>query len=100
MILSRCSPGYYGDPRVPGGKCQQCQCNPNGSLHYHCDHTSGQCVCKQGVTGQLCDQCDSRHTLVENECVCKWFIFPFSFCFLSWSLPGMGTKCCLVLFSL
>ncbi|KAM3839038.1 laminin subunit alpha-1 [Vipera latastei] len=69
QYCERCSPGYYGDPRVPGGKCQQCQCNPNGSLHYHCDHTSGQCVCKQGVTGQLCDQCDSRHTLVENECV-------------------------------
>ncbi|XP_026527653.1 laminin subunit alpha-1 [Notechis scutatus] len=65
----RCSPGYYGHPRVPGGKCQQCQCNQNGSLHHHCDHISGQCVCKQGVTGQLCDQCDSRHILVENECV-------------------------------
>ncbi|XP_058033280.1 laminin subunit alpha-1 [Ahaetulla prasina] len=69
QYCERCSPGYYGDPRVPGGKCQECQCNPNGSLHQHCDHTSGQCVCKQGVTGQLCDQCDSRHVLVENECV-------------------------------
>ncbi|KAL7984390.1 hypothetical protein Chor_002960, partial [Crotalus horridus] len=69
QYCERCSPGYYGDPRVPGGKCQQCQCSPNGSLHYHCDHTSGQCVCKQGVTGQLCDQCDSRHILVENECI-------------------------------
>uniref|UniRef100_A0A8C6Y3U8 Laminin subunit alpha-1 n=1 Tax=Naja naja TaxID=35670 RepID=A0A8C6Y3U8_NAJNA len=69
QYCERCSPGYYGHPRVPGGKCQQCQCNQNGSLHHHCDHISGQCVCKQGVTGQLCDQCDSRHILVENECV-------------------------------
>uniref|UniRef100_A0A670YJF6 Laminin subunit alpha-1 n=1 Tax=Pseudonaja textilis TaxID=8673 RepID=A0A670YJF6_PSETE len=68
-FIPLCSPGYYGQPRVPGGKCQQCQCNQNGSLHHHCDHISGQCVCKQGVTGQLCDQCDSRHILVENECV-------------------------------
>ncbi|XP_033010826.1 laminin subunit alpha-1 [Lacerta agilis] len=69
QYCERCSPGYYGNPEAPGGHCQQCQCNPNGSVHNNCDHISGQCICKQGVTGQLCDECESRHILMGNECV-------------------------------
>ncbi|KAG8133482.1 hypothetical protein E2320_011294 [Naja naja] len=63
QYCERCSPGYYGHPRVPGGKCQQCQCNQNGSLHHHCDHISGQCVCKQACdddcTGRLLNDLDN-----------------------------------------
>nr|XP_060631057.1 laminin subunit alpha-1 [Anolis sagrei ordinatus] len=69
QYCERCSPSYYGDPKAPGGSCQQCQCNPNGSVHNTCDHISGQCVCKQGVTGWLCDECEPRHILVDNECI-------------------------------
>uniref|UniRef100_A0A674JA14 Laminin subunit alpha-1 n=1 Tax=Terrapene triunguis TaxID=2587831 RepID=A0A674JA14_9SAUR len=69
QYCERCSLGYYGNPAMPGGSCQQCQCNPSGSIHNNCDHISGQCICKQGVTGQLCDACEPRHILVENECV-------------------------------
>uniref|UniRef100_A0A8C8SLQ1 Laminin subunit alpha-2 n=1 Tax=Pelusios castaneus TaxID=367368 RepID=A0A8C8SLQ1_9SAUR len=69
QYCERCSLGYYGNPEVPGGSCQECQCNPNGSIHNNCDRVSGQCLCKQGVTGQLCDACEPRHILVENECV-------------------------------
>ncbi|XP_062987367.1 laminin subunit alpha-1 [Elgaria multicarinata webbii] len=69
QYCERCSPSYYGDPKAPGGTCQPCQCNPSGSVHSNCHHITGQCVCKQGVTGQLCDECESRHILVGNECV-------------------------------
>ncbi|XP_008118175.2 laminin subunit alpha-1 isoform X1 [Anolis carolinensis] len=69
QYCERCSPTYFGDPKAPGGSCQQCQCNPNGSVHNTCDHISGQCVCKQGVTGWLCDECEPRHILVDNECI-------------------------------
>ncbi|EMP33411.1 Laminin subunit alpha-1 [Chelonia mydas] len=69
QYCERCSLGYYGNPEMPGSSCQQCQCNPSGSIHNNCDHISGQCLCKQGVTGQLCDACEPRHILVENECV-------------------------------
>ncbi|XP_053105976.1 laminin subunit alpha-1 isoform X2 [Hemicordylus capensis] len=69
QYCERCSPMYYGDPKAPGGECQQCQCNPSGSFNNNCDHVSGQCSCKQGVTGHLCDECESRHILVENQCV-------------------------------
>ncbi|KAL8182297.1 UNVERIFIED_CONTAM: hypothetical protein K2H54_051811 [Gekko kuhli] len=65
----RCSPGYYGNPEEPDGDCQPCQCNLNGSIHNSCDHMSGQCVCKRGVRGQFCDECEARHILVENECI-------------------------------
>ncbi|KAJ6662205.1 hypothetical protein lerEdw1_012672 [Lerista edwardsae] len=69
QYCERCSPGYYGNPKAPGGTCQQCQCNPNGSVNNNCDHLSGQCICKPGATGKLCNECEPRHVLVENECV-------------------------------
>ena len=72
--LCRCSLGYYGDPQLPGGSCHPCQCNPSGSVHVNCDRATGQCLCKQGVTGQLCEQCEPRHLLMEDECVCRWFL--------------------------
>uniref|UniRef100_A0A8C0ER55 Laminin subunit alpha-1 n=1 Tax=Bubo bubo TaxID=30461 RepID=A0A8C0ER55_BUBBB len=64
-----CSLGYYGDPQLPGGSCHPCLCNPSGSVHVNCDRATGQCFCKQGVTGQLCEECEPRHLLVEDECV-------------------------------
>uniref|UniRef100_A0A7M4EVN4 Laminin subunit alpha-1 n=1 Tax=Crocodylus porosus TaxID=8502 RepID=A0A7M4EVN4_CROPO len=69
QYCERCSLGYYGDPEAPGGSCQQCQCNPDGSVHNNCDHITGKCICKQGVAGQLCDECEPRYILVENECL-------------------------------
>uniref|UniRef100_U3ISC0 Laminin subunit alpha-1 n=1 Tax=Anas platyrhynchos platyrhynchos TaxID=8840 RepID=U3ISC0_ANAPP len=69
QYCEKCSLGYYGDPQLPGGSCHPCQCNPSGSVHVNCDHATGKCLCKQGVTGQLCEECEARHLLVEGECV-------------------------------
>uniref|UniRef100_H2ZS58 Laminin subunit alpha-1 n=1 Tax=Latimeria chalumnae TaxID=7897 RepID=H2ZS58_LATCH len=69
QYCERCSPGYYGKPGEAGGACQQCGCNPNGSVHSNCDAVTGQCLCKQGVMGHLCDECERRHILVENDCI-------------------------------
>ncbi|XP_029446888.1 laminin subunit alpha-1 [Rhinatrema bivittatum] len=69
QYCERCSVSYYGNPSEPGGKCSQCECNPSGSVNNHCDSISGQCVCKQGATGHLCDTCQPRHLLLERECV-------------------------------
>uniref|UniRef100_A0A8C5X3Z9 Laminin subunit alpha 1 n=1 Tax=Malurus cyaneus samueli TaxID=2593467 RepID=A0A8C5X3Z9_9PASS len=69
QYCERCSPGYYGDPQLPGGSCHPCQCNPAGSIHGNCDGATGQCPCKPGVTGQLCEECEPRHLLLEEECV-------------------------------
>ncbi|XP_053323848.1 laminin subunit alpha-1-like [Spea bombifrons] len=65
----RCSLGYYGNPNEPDGFCQKCDCNPSGSLNNECDRLTGQCICKTGVTGRLCDTCELRHILLEEECI-------------------------------
>ncbi|XP_066538803.1 laminin subunit alpha-1 [Hoplias malabaricus] len=65
----RCSLGYYGNPSVPGGKCELCQCSETGSLHRVCDTQTGKCECQTGVRGHLCDQCEDRHVLSNEECV-------------------------------
>ncbi|MBN3307029.1 LAMA1 protein, partial [Amia calva] len=69
QYCERCSKGYYGNPKQPDGTCELCQCNPTGSEHDHCDELSGQCVCKKGVRGHLCDECEPRHVLVGTECM-------------------------------
>ncbi|XP_029420162.1 laminin subunit alpha-1 isoform X2 [Nannospalax galili] len=69
QYCERCSSGYHGNPRAPGGSCQKCDCNPQGSVHSDCDRASGQCVCKPGATGLRCEECLPRHILVENNCV-------------------------------
>ncbi|XP_076827529.1 laminin subunit alpha-1 isoform X2 [Brachyhypopomus gauderio] len=65
----RCSLGYYGNPSEAGGRCQVCQCSEAGSLHTVCDAQTGKCECKAGVRGHLCDQCEDRHVLTNNQCL-------------------------------
>ncbi|XP_060056690.1 laminin subunit alpha-1 [Erinaceus europaeus] len=69
QYCERCSLGYYGNPRIPGGTCQRCVCSPQGSVHSDCDRSSGQCVCRPGATGLRCDKCKPRHILVGSDCV-------------------------------
>ncbi|KAK2114322.1 hypothetical protein P7K49_008588 [Saguinus oedipus] len=52
--------GYFGQPSVPGGSCQPCQCNDNldFSIPGSCDSLSGSClICKPGTTGRYCELC-------------------------------------------
>uniref|UniRef100_A0A3B4HCL0 Laminin EGF-like domain-containing protein n=1 Tax=Pundamilia nyererei TaxID=303518 RepID=A0A3B4HCL0_9CICH len=44
----------FGVPRSR----DQCDCSPCGTES--CDPHSGQCRCKPGVTGPLCDRCEVR----------------------------------------
>nr|XP_020733720.1 laminin subunit alpha-1 [Odocoileus virginianus texanus] len=71
QYCERCSLGYYGNPQMPGGSCQSCDCSPHGSVHGDCDRGSGQCVCRPGATGLRCGDCEPRHILVESDCVCE-----------------------------
>ncbi|KAJ0061005.1 hypothetical protein NL108_004717 [Boleophthalmus pectinirostris] len=57
---NRCSNGYFGQPAVPGGSCQPCECNGNLdlSLPESCHPITGQCLrCRPGYGGVACDVC-------------------------------------------
>lgn len=34
-----------------------CECHAIGSVGKSCNNTSGQCTCKEGVTGLTCNRC-------------------------------------------
>ncbi|XP_066470578.1 laminin subunit alpha-2 isoform X3 [Tiliqua scincoides] len=69
QYCERCSPGYTGNPRMPGGSCQECECDPYGSLPVPCDPVTGQCTCKPGSTGWKCAGCQPRHAREGIACV-------------------------------
>ncbi|KAG7488691.1 hypothetical protein MATL_G00037040, partial [Megalops atlanticus] len=69
QYCERCAVGYYGNPLEPDGHCQPCQCSEAGSLHPRCDTLTGQCECKPGVRGRLCEECEDRHVLSGDECI-------------------------------
>uniref|UniRef100_A0AAY4DVF4 Laminin subunit alpha 2 n=1 Tax=Denticeps clupeoides TaxID=299321 RepID=A0AAY4DVF4_9TELE len=65
----RCATGYHGDPRAPGGHCEECKCDLVGALAHACDGRTGQCSCRPGATGLKCDRCMERHVCGETACV-------------------------------
>ncbi|CAF2586100.1 unnamed protein product [Rotaria sp. Silwood2] len=57
---SYCKETYYRDPNLPIAHpeiCKECNCHPVGSRGKVCNQTTGQCLCKDGVTGLRCDRC-------------------------------------------
>ncbi|XP_036265437.1 netrin-3 [Pipistrellus kuhlii] len=55
-----CREGFYRDPgRAPSDRraCRACDCHPVGAAGKTCNQTTGQCPCKDGVTGLTCNRC-------------------------------------------
>ncbi|XP_055876296.1 netrin-1-like isoform X3 [Biomphalaria glabrata] len=55
-----CKEGYYRDSArriTEKGACKACSCHPVGALGKFCNQTTGQCPCKDGVTGLTCNRC-------------------------------------------
>lgn len=68
LIFWRCSDGYFGAPTILGGSCKKCGCNVAGSIDGACNKTTGQCNCDAGITGRICDQCDTHHIITNTGC--------------------------------
>ncbi|XP_012149875.1 netrin-1 isoform X2 [Megachile rotundata] len=55
-----CREGYYRDPARPithRKACKPCDCHPIGASGKTCNQSTGQCPCKDGVTGTTCNRC-------------------------------------------
>uniref|UniRef100_A0A8C6WM82 Netrin 5 n=1 Tax=Neogobius melanostomus TaxID=47308 RepID=A0A8C6WM82_9GOBI len=55
-----CQNGYTRDNSKPLNHrrvCQPCQCHPLGAVGRWCNQTSGQCLCREGVSGLRCNRC-------------------------------------------
>nr|XP_010948259.2 netrin-3 [Camelus bactrianus] len=55
-----CREGFYRDlGRALSDRraCRACDCHPVGAAGKTCNQTTGQCPCKDGVTGLTCNRC-------------------------------------------
>ncbi|KAJ6653346.1 hypothetical protein lerEdw1_009246 [Lerista edwardsae] len=55
-----CLPGFKRNlsrPITSSKACKACQCHPIGAVGAMCNQTTGQCQCKNGVTGVTCNRC-------------------------------------------
>ncbi|XP_063219684.1 laminin subunit beta-1 isoform X2 [Bacillus rossius redtenbacheri] len=73
-----CADNYFGNPDVPGGSCQPCNCNNNIDISRpgNCDIRSGKCLqCLFNTEGPNCEVCKANYYGVAQnqscrECVC------------------------------
>ncbi|CAJ0584396.1 unnamed protein product, partial [Mesorhabditis spiculigera] len=57
----RCDSGFFGEPTLDGGICQQCNCNGNNNLTdpRACHPQSGDCyMCEKHTSGRHCEWCE------------------------------------------
>ncbi|CAJ1086163.1 Netrin-1 [Xyrichtys novacula] len=65
-----CQNGYTRDnskPMTHRKACQPCQCHRLGAVGRWCNQTSGQCLCREGVTGLRCNRCAPGYKLGESS---------------------------------
>lgn len=68
-----CADNYFGNPEVPGGSCQRCDCSNNVDPHRpgNCDAKTGKCLqCLYNTDGENCQYCrDGYHgNALEQAC--------------------------------
>lgn len=55
-----CADNYFGNPEVPGGRCERCDCSRNVDLEVagNCDGRTGECAqCMFETGGAHCEHC-------------------------------------------
>ncbi|XP_058895005.1 usherin [Kogia breviceps] len=72
---SECLEGYFYLQQNSSFLCLPCNCDGTGTVNGSllCDKSTGQCLCKVGVTGLRCNQCESHryHLTVGNFQDCQ-----------------------------
>lgn len=59
-----CADNFFGNPEVPGGKCQSCDCSNNTDLARpgNCDPSTGHCLqCLWNTAGANCEVCQPNY---------------------------------------
>ncbi|KAH8262257.1 hypothetical protein KR026_010691, partial [Drosophila bipectinata] len=94
-----CREGYYRDANKPPNHrkvCKRCDCHPVGSTGKTCNHLSGQCPCKEGVTGLTCNRCARGYQQTRSHvapCISKSSHSPYTYPKLSRaSIPVQHTE--------
>lgn len=72
-----CRPGYYGN--ALDRDCKECSCDRRGTQVTQCplgspcfcDPTTGQCPCRTGVMGDLCDECEDGYWNLDGASGCQ-----------------------------
>ena len=65
----QCKAMFYNLTSGSSKGCQPCLCNMTGATSRVCDKVSGQCTCRENVSGRQCERCDSGyHTLTTSGC--------------------------------
>ncbi|UYV66194.1 K02A2.6-like [Cordylochernes scorpioides] len=60
----KCLPGFFGNALGPlKGDCRACECFPAGTQSDDglCEEVTGQCPCKEHVSGRRCDRCQEGY---------------------------------------
>ncbi|MGH0117114.1 UNVERIFIED_CONTAM: hypothetical protein FKN15_030959 [Acipenser sinensis] len=88
-----CKEGFYRDltKTITHRKaCKACDCHPVGAAGKTCNQTTGQCPCKDGVTGITCNRCakgyqQSRSPVAPCIKVIGWLLW--------YTAPTLGSCC-------
>lgn len=73
-----CADNYFGNPEIPGGTCQKCDCSNNIDPYQtgNCDAKTGKCMhCLYNTDGDHCEYCKNgyhgdalEHTCRQCDC--------------------------------
>lgn len=69
-FCDKCASGFYGNPEKVNGVCRDCECNLHGSISSDCDEITGNCFCRDGISGKHCDKCDLAKSILQNG-ICR-----------------------------